>query len=56
MGKFFVGSAMGLMMGAGIMMMPGARKFQRTMTKEAAAAENVTSWPGAWGRPCAPGR
>ena len=34
MGKFFVGSAMGLMMGAGIMMMPGARKFQRTMTKE----------------------
>ena len=27
MGKFFVGSAMGLMMG-------GARKFQRTMTKE----------------------
>ena len=34
MGKFFVGSAMGLMMGAGIMMMPGARKCQRTMTKE----------------------
>ncbi len=34
MGKFFVGSAMGLMMGAGIMMMPGARKLQRTMTKE----------------------
>ena len=34
MGKFFVGSAMGLMMGAGIMMMPGARKFQRKMKRQ----------------------
>ena len=34
MSRFLVGSAMGLMMGAGLMMMPGARKLQRSMTKE----------------------
>ena len=34
MNKFLFGSAMGLMVGAGLMMMPGARTLQRDAAKE----------------------
>ena len=35
MNRFLMGSAMGLMVGAGLMMMPGSRRMQRKLTREA---------------------
>lgn len=35
MNRFFAGSAMGLAVGAGLMLLPGARKLQRSVAREA---------------------